>query len=107
MIFKVFFLISVVCLSQAFAGYEVGNGGSVVVCRDALNNILSVELLDIYEQRVKSKLSIKEFEEKYSESVNWYDFSFIIAFSYKRDRNTTRADKPNTCYLFSNEANFF
>ena len=42
----------------AHAGQEVGNGGNVVVCRDANQKITTVELLDYYEARTELGLAI-------------------------------------------------
>jgi len=39
-------------------GNEVGNGGDVVVCRDAAGAIASVEMLDLFEGRTLRGLSV-------------------------------------------------
>lgn len=46
----------------AFAGAEggVGNGGYSVVCRDSSKNIISAELLDIYEGKIRYKKEYKD-----------------------------------------------
>ena len=40
-------------ISPTFAGDKVGNGGDVVVCRNTVNEVTSIEALDIYEGRVR------------------------------------------------------
>lgn len=67
--FLVLFFISISLCS--FAGYEFGNGGNVVVC--SAKKEFSVELLDVFEERLRSNLSIQEFEKRYSDFSIWYD----------------------------------
>lgn len=47
-----------------YAGYEVGNGGVAVVCKNKNGDVSNVELLDIFELRQRMDLSREEFEEK-------------------------------------------
>lgn len=67
---------------QAHAIYEIGNGGSVVVCKDIKNETESVELLDLYEERTTLRLSINEFEKKNFSSRSW--LNTLNSFSPRR-----------------------
>ena len=59
-------------------GYEVGNGGVVVVCRDARDGVESVELLDFYEARLK----LHDFRPSLG-PANW-DIDTKVAFALSR-----------------------
>lgn len=57
--------------STASAGYEIGNGGLVVVCRNSNLKISSVELLDVYELRQRRGLSQAQTEARYYKPEAW------------------------------------
>ena len=53
-----FILIVILLSSLSYADVKVGNGGDVVVCRNASNEITSIEALDIYEGRVRWQIEL-------------------------------------------------
>lgn len=63
----------------SFAGFEVGNGAVVVVCKDKYKAISSVELLDIYELRQRLNVSSSDFEQKNKDKINWISKVYIEA----------------------------
>lgn len=54
---------------RLFAGAVSGGGGKAIVCRNESNQILSAELLDIYEAKLLWGHSIKESTDSYQEQV--------------------------------------
>lgn len=65
----IFFHLIMSCI--CYAGYEVGNGGVAVVCKNKNGDVSNVELLDIFELRQRMDLSREEFEEKSRDKMNW------------------------------------
>ena len=49
--------LSITTQNLAHAGRDTGNGGVGIVCRNPRGNILSVEMLDIYEGRIQNSLT--------------------------------------------------
>lgn len=68
-----YFILLLFCLTSQItkAGYEVGNGGIVVACRDEKLKTTTVELLDIFEVRNQMQLSIDVFESKFYFPEKW------------------------------------
>ncbi len=56
-----FFLALLMLLPVSGFSKEGGNGGDVIVCRDANAQIKSIELLDYYEARVMRKFKVMEY----------------------------------------------
>lgn len=69
--FKGIIIFCLIFSSLCFAGYEVGNGGVSVVCKNSTGDVLSVELLDIFELRQRMGISIEDFENKNQDKINW------------------------------------
>lgn len=71
-----FLLAMMVLFSLSAFAKEGGNGGDVIVCRDANSEIKSVELLDYYEARAMRQFKIQEYP-------NMTDEQFITAIGNK------------------------
>jgi hypothetical protein len=67
------FIFLTICLFSllSLAGHEHGNGGGAIVCRDTQNQILSVELLDLWEARKLGKPLILGENLPTSELLSW------------------------------------
>lgn len=79
--------------SELFANAKViGNGGNVVICKDASNKITSAETLDLFEGRAIYNLNYKEHSKsalaqalQYSDSISKYLGSPVSAANLSQD----------------------
>lgn len=75
-----------VCSVLSFAGNDRGHGGGVVVCRDTNRKVLSVELLDFYENRI-----LRDIEPDLGDNTLSYNTKIEIALSRIEKLDPVRA----------------